>query len=355
MINGSLAIEVPYKDFRSALSHLSTENVSFMIGAGLLVGGEAKRLSFKKQPTSPTYAYVHCFKIRLEMRDSIETVFGSILENIGGWIALRDELDRPALHGDEGIYNPKFIIYDANDETWSIGYLLEVEAKINLKGYSHRISWKRKIGNREFAGLTGIYPINSLVSNLRNDLIILEDSVIDEEVVYGVKRSQREASEAINDIIREYEKALKITDSKALSEAFTKALRELGGGRLNNLYTFQEFSCISVLRALTAGDRRCIVLTARTAGGKTLAFLLPISIYSAASKLSDPKPGVKSLLFYPTKALCHDQADVIVKMLWHLNKYLNEHKPLLTIGILHGDTYDREWEIRNLAIGETVN
>ncbi|RLG74693.1 MAG: hypothetical protein DRO12_06540, partial [Thermoprotei archaeon] len=354
--SGSLKIEIPCKDFKSALKYLSTENLPFIIGAGLLADGEERRLPFQKQPTSPSYAFIHCLRVRVEMRNSSKVVvFGSALENIGGWIAHRSNLSMPATHGGKGLYNPKFVIYDANDDTWSVGHLLEVRAEIGLLGYRHKISWMHKINDRKVAGLTGIYPINSLVSLLQSDLIVLEDSVADEEVVYGVKKSQRSVEEALHDIIEQHKEALGILNVEALSDAFAEALQGLGRGRLSNLYTFQEKSCISILRALVKGTKRCIALTARTAGGKTLAFLLPILIYSTAFKLRDPRPGVKSLLFYPTKALCHDQADVIIKMLWHLNQRLGVDKPLLTFGILHGDTYNREREVENTMIGASVS
>lgn len=353
-LNGSLTLEIPLNAFQTSIPHLSTEKIPFRIGAGLLVDGKEKRLEYGSYPCSPNYVYVHCFKIRLKKYDSSILKLGSVVENIGGWIAHNSNLSRPAVHTDGGIYNPKHIIYDASEETWSVGHLLECKIEINLRGYSHQIAWKHEIDNCEFAGLVGIYPINALVSKLDDDSIVLEDSVIAEEIVYGVTKSARTVSDSVNDLITKYSQPLGLKNWEALSEALVKALRELEAGRLERLYAFQESSCDSVLKGLTTGHKRCIAITARAAGGKTLAFLLPIAIYSATSKLLDPRPGVKAILFYPTKALCHDQADVIVKLLWHLNRHLNLNEPLLAVGILHGDTYDRKEEARKAGFGEVI-
>jgi DEAD/DEAH box helicase domain-containing protein len=352
--NGSLTLEIPLSAFQTSIPHLSTEKIPFRIGAGLLIDGKEKRLEYASYPNSPSYVYVHCFRIRLEKHDSVILKLGSVLENIGGWIAQRNDLSRPAIHPDGGIYNPKHIIYDASEETWSVGHLLECKAEIRLRGYRHQISWKHEIDNREFAGLIGIYPINALVSKLNDDSVVLEDSVIAEEIVYGVAKSAHVVSDSVNSLIAKYSQPLGLKNCEMLAEALVKALQELEAGRLERLYTFQESSCDSVLKGLTTGYKRCIAITARAAGGKTLAFLLPVAIYSAASKLLDPRPGVKAMLFYPTKALCHDQADVIIKLVWHLNKHLSSDEPLLAVGILHGDTYDRKEEAREAGFGEVI-
>jgi ATP-dependent helicase YprA (DUF1998 family) len=79
-------------------------------------------------------------------------------------------------------------------------------------------------------------------------------------------------------------------------------------------------------------DLDTIVISARTAGGKTEAFLVPIAQYCIDNR---DIHGVKALVFYPTKALANDQTNRYIEILYHLNRRLGGKK--ITLGLLHGD------------------
>lgn len=106
---------------------------------------------------------------------------------------------------------------------------------------------------------------------------------------------------------------------------------EKSGGKL---YSFQAEAIRSIVEQL-AGEKRPTIVTARTAAGKTEAFLLPVvnSILGPSSRKR--KSGVKAIFFYPTKALASDQLQRIVELLYWVNKS-RESDPL-TVGVYHGD------------------
>ena len=94
-------------------------------------------------------------------------------------------------------------------------------------------------------------------------------------------------------------------------------------------------------------------MSVQTAGGKTLGFLIPISIFSFSQKCSSNNfSGTKAILFYPTKALINDQSDTIVKLVWRLNQNLLRlglKNIQITFGILHGDVKDKgaiSWQLK---------
>ena len=79
----------------------------------------------------------------------------------------------------------------------------------------------------------------------------------------------------------------------------SRLLRRAVGGHVEHLYSFQA-EAISKIR-----DGKNVVVTASTASGKTLAFLIPIIDGILGS--CRPKRGVSALFLYPTKALASDQ------------------------------------------------
>lgn len=100
-----------------------------------------------------------------------------------------------------------------------------------------------------------------------------------------------------------------------------------------NLYRFQENVIERVYEAIRSDKPKSTVLiSARTAGGKTEAFLIPIIQYCIENI---EKKGVKALVFYPTKALANDQTSRYIEILYHLNKRMKGRK--ITLGLLHGD------------------
>jgi superfamily II DNA/RNA helicase len=113
---------------------------------------------------------------------------------------------------------------------------------------------------------------------------------------------------------------------KRLAETFS---HDLG---FETLWRFQAQSITKILDASkTERLRPTVLMSARTAGGKTEAFLIPILQYCIEHLGSK---GTKALVFYPTKALANDQTNRYIEVLYHLNKKLPRK---LTLGLLHGD------------------
>jgi len=103
--------------------------------------------------------------------------------------------------------------------------------------------------------------------------------------------------------------------------------------QFENFHLFQAKSIREILNALkrpTSLDT--VVISARTAGGKTEAFLVPIAQYCIENRNTR---GVKALVFYPTKALANDQTNRYIEILYHLNRRIGDRK--ITLGLLHGD------------------
>lgn len=113
---------------------------------------------------------------------------------------------------------------------------------------------------------------------------------------------------------------------RALAETFSQ---DMG---IDTLWKFQSESISKILEAARSGQHRpVVVISARTAGGKTEAFLIPILQYCIENIGAR---GTKALVFYPTKALANDQTSRYIEILFHLNKKLPRK---LTLGLLHGD------------------
>lgn len=99
--------------------------------------------------------------------------------------------------------------------------------------------------------------------------------------------------------------------------------------KYESLYKFQE-DAIEKIMGTRKSNKNTVLISARTAGGKTEAFLLPIINFC----INTNELGVKGIIFYPTKALANDQASRFIKILYHLNKRIEKK---ITMGILHGD------------------
>ena len=80
----------------------------------------------------------------------------------------------------------------------------------------------------------------------------------------------------------------------------SRRLRKAVGEEFDSLYEFQA-EAISKIR-----DGRNVVVTASTASGKTMAFLIPV-LDEILRRGSRRKKGVSALFLYPTKALASDQ------------------------------------------------
>ena len=85
---------------------------------------------------------------------------------------------------------------------------------------------------------------------------------------------------------------------------------------------------------------KSILISVRTAGGKTEAFLL----YPLTLLASKPQQGVFTIIMYPTKALANDQAKRIFRYIARLNRVLGETR--ITMGVYHGDTMTEQDEVK---------
>ena len=246
---------------------------------------------------------------------------------------------------------PTYAYIDNKRNRWSVHHLLEVESRLRWTNAEPAWEWQQKQKGREYAGLHNLTPIGALsveddFCKMKNNCLLLRDWHIEIERIYPIKGSKEAVDQVFYEIgeklinyartngVRINEEALKKSldiSVKALRKAFPN---------IKQLYEFQEQALYEGLKALLKGEHRAFVLQTRTAGGKTLAFLLPIVVYITYSKLSgNYREGVKALLFYPTTALQNDQAATIFKLLWHVNLILSQEKlGVISLGMLHGHT-----------------
>jgi superfamily II DNA/RNA helicase len=86
---------------------------------------------------------------------------------------------------------------------------------------------------------------------------------------------------------------------------------------------------------------KSVLISVRTAGGKTEAFLL----FPLSQLIKNPRPGVRLIIMYPTKALANDQAKRIFRYIGRINRTLGETR--VTMGIYHGDTVSDFDEVKS--------
>lgn len=237
------------------------------------------------------------------------------------------------------------LVYTWSDEQsrWALGYLMETYGRVRFKnGCRHRTRWTEH-------GLTGAYPLNTVVKIGPGDNTLeLRDYVIEEEVVKRPVKDDVPISDVLTsevlkiaDNVSDCDKAREILS--ALAEAITAYI---GSG---HLYKFQREALIEILKSIATKDRRAVIITAPTAAGKTLAFLLPIIVdfaILACSRKASPR-GVLYYLLYPTKALANDQLDEVANILYAIWKRLPQDMRKLiipTFGLLHGDIKDENYE-----------
>lgn len=117
-----------------------------------------------------------------------------------------------------------------------------------------------------------------------------------------------------------------------ISAILAKVIEEKMGYR--TFHKFQDDSISEIQKALKKPDDASVLISARTGGGKTEAFMIPIINYCIEKSTTSNSNGTKAIIFYPRKALANDQASRIIKILYHVNQVLPKK---ITIGILHGD------------------
>lgn len=273
------------------------------------------------------------------------------LLNLGGIVKGDSEVIRKVCERPQRIY-----IENPNDGSrWVIGHLLEVEGSIRFfGGWSSKVDWG-------WYGIGGAYPINSLIIK-EEDRFILRDYDIKKEELEPIKKGSKGVEEFLKDLMKELGIKCDNKDFQNFIAALASALKE--DLKVDRLYTYQEDAARSIISSILSDKvggqgYRAISIMARTAGGKTYAFLIPILIYIGYTKLCSKEGaqlGVKALLTYPTKALANDQVEEISHILYYLfSKYFDENnKPLITFGVLHGNVPYKQDMLQSQAQGEPL-
>ncbi len=336
------------------------------------------KISRNEKPRSDRYRAVQCFLLEasLKKHENGSATVGFVLRYIGPVLIERlsskiyDEAHPPGKNIPMYVVRAEEGCGERTVDRWSIHHLFEVEGLMMWRDADPNWRWKIEQG-REYSGLHGLVPIGCLAIMEDSDEILerkalggfsggilLRDWHVVPEEIYPVESSQNNLEESFASAV-EYvlRNASSIVDGELLKEATETVLNGLKNAEKNlrRLYRYQEESLregllLLVSRASPEASDSCraLVLQARTAGGKTLAFLLPLLVYLTYLKLSGRSAnmqsfGTKALLFYPTTALQNDQAARIFRVLWEINKILNEKgSDLISIGILHGHTPWRE-------------
>jgi len=140
---------------------------------------------------------------------------------------------------------------------------------------------------------------------------------------------------------------INVNQNKLIPEALQDAISEVWDIKDDfSLRLFQEEALIHILNELARPDksaRKPLLLSIPTGGGKTEAFLIPLIayLYDQREKIlrtgGIPKPIVRSIIVYPTRALANDQARRIAEILYQMNcKAIEDRK--ISVGVLTGDT-----------------
>lgn len=238
---------------------------------------------------------------------------------------------------------------DGQERTWSFGKLLEPHGELELKGY--RVA-ARYIGADSVddlpPGLVGLRTVNCQPQIRSPDelsgatALRFADASLVEERTARPKRSDRRADEFIENLILNHYPDIA---SKGLSEPVCRAVKAVvmaGGGE--NLYEYQEEAMLEIVRRFCGQSSGPVLITAGTAGGKTLAFMLPAILQILHDRIrngTSPGPGVRVISMYPTRALANDQCEQVLRLATEINRELTARGSApISVGILHGDTPD---------------
>ena len=138
------------------------------------------------------------------------------------------------------------------------------------------------------------------------------------------------------------------TSTMSKKIGMSEELSDMLAKRYPELYKFQYDSISAINSAIGKNSDSAVLISSRTGGGKTEAFLIPIIDY-CISKLG--VPGTKAIIFYPTKALSNDQTSRIISLLYDINKNLKASgsQEKITVGLCHSDVpkseKDQDWQM----------
>ena len=269
---------------------------------------------------------------------------GGVVKPLGG-NPLNKELRRYCQRGVLYTYNP-----NEGGSRWALGLLLEVEGRLRAAGGARLgIKWDAAHG-----GLMYAYTYNTILIEEGPETYLLRDRALVEEELPAIKRSQLTVKEFFDGLISKLTVDQRCKETVAESLTYiSEALRRMG---IEKLYTYQEEVIEEVLasQGLIRRDgqvKRYIAVTARTAGGKTMAFLIPSIILSVYRRCRKGR-GVKAIFMYPTKALANDQLEEVAHLLYEIYRVAHTSgKPYEspTFGVLHGNIRFRD-ELADLPL-----
>jgi len=254
--------------------------------------------------------------------------FKTYIVNLGG--VFEGEGEANAYESPAKVYT--YNTADGTFSRWVLGHLLEVQGKVKFSGWRPRVRWSEH-------GLMGAHPVNALVIERDPGEYELRDYCVEEEGLAPIKVSGQSVDDFLRHVVFSIQRfGGRLPDLvNALSEAIKKA-----NPQLRSFYTYQEEAINEILSNLAVERKyKAITVVARTAGGKTLAFLVPIIISILHEKLGGRGLGLKAILTYPTKALANDQLEEAAHLLFYFKQSL-DNKGLsadVSFGCLHGGTY----------------
>jgi len=263
---------------------------------------------------------------------------GGVVELVGGRSLDKGELRRYCQRGTLYTYNP-----NEGASRWALGLLLEVEGRLRATGGARLgIKWDAAHG-----GLMYAYTYNTMLIEEGPETYLLRDYTLVEEELPAIKRSRLTVNEFFNGLISKLTVDQRCKEAVAESLTYiSEALRRMG---IERLYTYQEEVIEEALasQGLIRKDgrvKRYVAVMARTAGGKTMSFLIPSIILSVYRRCREGR-GVKAIFMYPTKALANDQLEEVAHLLYEIYKTAQAgNKPYEppTFGVLHGNITFRE-------------
>ncbi|MGC9014295.1 MAG: DEAD/DEAH box helicase [Thermoproteota archaeon] len=290
---------------------------------------------YSESDESPVAKFTHAFGLLIgACRKSDRTYLVKLyLINLGGIL----DYSAPKSLQDKFCRNPaNFFTFNPKEKSrWALGYLMEVEGFVeSVGGCNLNVEWKK-----ESIGVIGAHTINAMLVKEKPNRYIIRDCHIEEETLPRIREGSSVDSffDRLSGSLPENCEVLKSTlriIAKVLKE------KENPPHGIQRLYKYQEESIEKVLNKLgVLRSRRenssVFVIGARTAGGKTLSFLIPAVLYVAYKKLcKNEETGVKTVFIYPTKALANDQLEEVAHMLYWVNQ---EGGPKLTFGLFHGN------------------
>jgi superfamily II DNA/RNA helicase len=327
LLNRVISIGIP--------GQISTTNDKFLTVDYLVIEGDQLTGEVFDESSNKIGEYHHAFSLIMGKYGDLFKIY---LANLGG-----------IFYGDKAkgskIYDNPFRAFTYNPKDkysrWALGYLFEVEGEVKFYGWRSKIKW-------DWYGLSGAYPINTIIIEDEKEpgKYLLRDYVITEERLPSVKKSKEKIEEFFKKLSKELNISCKNVDIAELGALFSLALQEYNKS-VEYLYTYQEEATREILKSLAetrsnqgASNIKAVSISARTAGGKTLGFLIPTLFNILLENVCERKIGVKAILMYPTKALANDQVEELSHILFRLYQQFEKNNldfPI-TFGYLHGNT-----------------